>query len=129
MPGCGSQEGRPSGPHGLFSSAPTAVQDENGSKTVLRQAHMMAEISDCEEDFCENWAPLPEPGFRILTRVRADRLIEEGGGKLSEPPQFFGGQNARGTALSGTDEDIKAVFPRIARTRGATAYKTLLRLL
>ena len=37
-------------------------------------------------DIHEKWARLPEPGFHILTRAMADRLIGEGGGKLSSAP-------------------------------------------
>src|SRR5690606_37831570 len=61
------------------------------AKTVLRQAHMVTEISDREGDFYEKWARLPEPGFHILTRAMADRSIEEGGGKLSSAPLQLSG--------------------------------------
>jgi hypothetical protein len=53
------------------------------AKAVLCRAAMVTEISDRESDIYEKWAYLPEPGFHILTRASADRLIEEGGGKLS----------------------------------------------
>ena len=61
------------------------------AKTVLRQAHMVTEISDREGDFYEKWARLPEPSFHILTRAMADRSIKEGGGKLSSAPLQLAG--------------------------------------
>jgi hypothetical protein len=61
------------------------------AKTVLRQAHMVTEISDRESDIYEKWARLPEPGFHILTRAMVDRSIKEGGGKLSSAPLQMAG--------------------------------------
>jgi hypothetical protein len=61
------------------------------AKTVLRQAHMVTEISDRESDIYEKWARLPEPGFHILTRAMVDRSIREGGGKLSSAPVQMAG--------------------------------------
>ena len=56
------------------------------AKAVLQRAAMVTEISDRESDFYEKWAHLPQPGFHILTRAQSDRLIEEGGGRLSTAP-------------------------------------------
>jgi hypothetical protein len=61
------------------------------AKTVLRQAHMVTEISDRESDIYEKWARLPEPSFHILTRAMVDRSIREGGGKLSSAPLQMAG--------------------------------------
>ena len=77
------------------------------AKTVLRQAHMVTEISDRESDVYEKWARLPEPGFHILTRAMADRSIKEGGGKLSSAP----------LQLAGTASIVLHARPgRLART-------------
>ena len=61
------------------------------AKTVLHLAQMVTEISDRESDIYEKWARLPEPGFHILTRARADRSTLEGGGKLSSAPLQLAG--------------------------------------
>lgn len=48
------------------------------AKSVLSQAAMVTEVSDRESDIYEKWAQLPEPGFHILTRARADRATSQG---------------------------------------------------
>jgi len=53
------------------------------AKPVLCGAAMVTEVSDRESDLFAKWARLPGPGFHLLTRAMHDRVILEGGGKLS----------------------------------------------
>ena len=77
------------------------------AKPVLRRAALVTEISDRESDIYEKWAHVPGPGFHVLTRARRDRLIKEGGGRLSTAPL-----QPAGTAVV----DLRARIDRPARS-------------
>jgi len=58
----------------------------DAAKPVLAKARMVTDVSDRESDIYARWARVPHENFHILTRAMHDRLIEEGGGKLSSAP-------------------------------------------
>lgn len=77
------------------------------AKPVLAQAMMVTDVSDRESDIYAKWAWLPHDNFHILTRAMHDRVIEEGGGKLSSAPLTSAGE---------TDVELRARPGRPART-------------
>jgi len=62
------------------------------AKPALAQAVMVTEVSDRESDIYAKWARVPHDTFHVLTRAMHDRLIEEGGGKLSSAPLAAAGE-------------------------------------
>ena len=61
------------------------------ARDVLANAAMVTEISDREGEFYAKWARLPGKNLHILTRAMQDRLIAEGGGRLSSAPLQLAG--------------------------------------
>jgi Transposase DDE domain len=47
------------------------------AKAVLSPAAMVTVVDDREGDIYAKWASLPQPGFHLLTRARADRRLNE----------------------------------------------------
>jgi hypothetical protein len=55
------------------------IETARAAKPILAQAATVTEMSDCEGDIYAKWASLAEPGFHMLTRLRHDRGVAEGG--------------------------------------------------
>lgn len=49
------------------------------AKTVLAAAAMVTVIADRESDIYVEWARIPAPNFHLITRVKKDRRLHEGG--------------------------------------------------
>jgi hypothetical protein len=67
------------------------VETAEAAKDVLAHAAMVTEVSDREGDFYAKWARLPGKNLHILTRAMQDRVIAEGGGRLSSAPLQLAG--------------------------------------
>lgn len=68
------------------------VETAEEAKEALADAAMVTEISDREGDFYAKWGRLPGKNLHILTRAMQDRLITEGGGRLSSAPLHLAGR-------------------------------------
>lgn len=96
------------------------VETAQAAKDVLADAAMVTEISDREGDFYAKWGRLPGKGLHILTRAMQDRVIMEGGGRLSSAPLQLAGR---------LEADIQAHPDPNGRARklaGSPARKALL---